>query len=56
MDLFSRDILVWVSTHIRLATFIPKVWFCLLGRCRDGLVLITREMYSGGVYAEMVWF
>ena len=41
---YTREVLVYVSTHIRVATFIPKVWFCLFGRCRDGLVLITREL------------
>ena len=51
MLLVPRETLVCVSTHYRVETFIgvysgdvKMVYFCFLGRCQDGLVLIPREM------------
>ena len=47
MVLFTREVLLGASTHIRVATFIPKVWFFLLGRCKDDMVLILGRCQHG---------
>ena len=45
-----------MSTQIWMVTFVGKIWFQSLGRCSDGLVLVTREMsrWSGLVTRGML--